>query len=126
MAQALAQGGVTAEDVDYVNAHGTGTKHNDSAESCAVESLLGREVPVVSTKGYTGHTLGACGAVEAIFGIVAIEEGFLPASVGSTPRDPGIPLNIPSERVDLRPRFVLSNSFAFGGNNCSVLLGRPE
>ena len=112
--------------MDYVNAHGTGTKHNDSAESQAVETLLGREVPVVSTKGYTGHTLGACGAVEAIFGIVSIEEGFLPASVGSTPRDPEIPIHVPSERLALRPRYVLSNSFAFGGNNCSVLLGRPE
>ena len=126
MQDALAQGGVAASEVDYVNAHGTGTKHNDSAESCAVEALLGREVPVVSTKGYTGHTLGACGAVEAIFGIVAIEEGFLPASVGSTPRDPEIPIRVLAERLDMTPRYVLSNSFAFGGNNCSVLLGRPE
>ncbi|MBK6577814.1 MAG: beta-ketoacyl-ACP synthase [Sandaracinaceae bacterium] len=125
MAHALEQAGLTATDVDYVNAHGTGTKHNDSAESQAVETLLGREVPVVSTKGYTGHTLGACGAVEAIFGIVSIEEGFLPASVGSTPRDPEITIHVPSERLDLQPRYVLSNSFAFGGNNCSVLLGRP-
>ena len=125
MRDALRQGGVAASEVDYVNAHGTGTKHNDSAESCAVEALLGREVPVVSTKGYTGHTLGACGAVEAIFGIVAIEEGFLPASVGSTPRDPEIPIRVLSERLDVAPRYVLSNSFAFGGNNCSVLLGRP-
>lgn len=125
MAHALQQAGLQAADVDYVNAHGTGTKHNDSAESQAVETLLGREVPVVSTKGYTGHTLGACGAVEAIFGIVAIEEGFLPASVGSTPRDPEIPIHVPGERLELQPRYVLSNSFAFGGNNCSVLLGRP-
>jgi len=80
----------------------------------------------VSTKGYTGHTLGACGAVEAIFGIFAIEEGFLPASVGSTPRDPEIPIRVLSERLDVAPRYVLSNSFAFGGNNCSVLLGRPS
>lgn len=126
MQDALAQGGVAASEVDYVNAHGTGTKHNDSAESCAVEALLGREVPVVSTKGYTGHTLGACGAVEAIFGIVAIEEGFMPASVGSTPRDPEISIRVLAERLDMTPRYVLSNSFAFGGNNCSVLLGRPE
>lgn len=126
MEHALRQGGLAAKDVDYVNAHGTGTKHNDSAESQAVEALLGREVPVVSTKGYTGHTLGACGAVEAIFGIVSLEEGFLPASVGSTPRDPEILIHVPSERLSLQPRYVLSNSFAFGGNNCSVLLGRPE
>jgi 3-oxoacyl-[acyl-carrier-protein] synthase-1 len=126
MADALRQGGVTPAQVGYVNAHGTGTKHNDSAESCAIDALLGREVPVVSTKGYTGHTLGACGAVEAIFGVVAIEEGFLPASVGCTPRDPDIPIRVLAERLDEAPRFVLSNSFAFGGNNCSVLLGRPS
>ncbi len=126
MRDALAQGGIAPADVGYVNAHGTGTKHNDIAESAAVDALLGREVPVVSTKGYTGHTLGACGAVEAIFGIVAIEEGFIPASVGSTPRDPAIPLHIPEARLDVRPRYVLSNAFAFGGNNCSVLLGRPQ
>ena len=126
MEDALRQGGIDPGQVDYVNAHGTGTRHNDIAESKAIDALLGREVPVVSTKAYTGHTLGACGAVEVIFGIAAMEEGYIPAALGSTPRDPEIGIRIPEARLDTRPRYVLSNAFAFGGNNCAVLLGRPE
>lgn len=123
MNDALAQGGLDPSAIDHVNAHGTGTAYNDAAEAKAIYALFGDRVPVASTKGYTGHTLGACGALEAIFAIASIERGFVPASVGAHPSDPAIRLSLPEARVDRPVRHVLSNSFAFGGNNCSVLLG---
>ncbi len=126
MRAALAMGGISASDVDYVNAHGTGTKYNDIAEGRALGVVFERPVPVVSTKSYTGHTLGACGALEAIFGIVALEQGFIPANLGLDPRDPEIDLLLPTEPIEGDVHYVLSNAFAFGGNNSSVLLGRAR
>jgi 3-oxoacyl-[acyl-carrier-protein] synthase-1 len=105
-----------------VNAHGTGTRLNDSAEAKAIGSLLGRELPVVSTKGYTGHMLGAAGASEAVITLLSLSGGFVPASLGADPIDESIQLNIPLTRVHGQYRRGLSNSFAFGGNNVSVLL----
>jgi 3-oxoacyl-[acyl-carrier-protein] synthase-1 len=122
MERALAQAGCSAREIDHVNAHGTGTRLNDSAEAKAISALFGDELPVVSTKGYTGHMLGGAGASEAAIGLFALLEGFLPASLGAEPRDPTITLNIPTVRTTGRYRRVLSNSFAFGGNNVSVLL----
>ncbi|MFO0689802.1 MAG: beta-ketoacyl-ACP synthase [Myxococcota bacterium] len=126
MERALALAGVPASSVDHVNAHGTGTRLNDVAESAAIEALLGREVPVVSTKGYTGHLLGAAGGSEAAIALLAIEEGWIPASLGAEPVDPKIAIRVATERTTGRFRRVLSNSFAFGGNNVSVLLGAPR
>ena len=108
--------------VDCINAHGTGTPHNDSAEANAIHELFGDEVPVVSTKGYTGHTLGAAGATEAVLASFALTDGWIPASPGATPVDERITINIATERRAGSFRRVLSNSFAFGGNNVSVLL----
>ncbi len=126
MRQALHEADVRPEEVGYINAHGTGTKYNDAAEAKAIEALFGASVPVVSTKAYTGHTLGACGAIEAIFGIVALEEGWIPAALGSHPLDDEIRLWIPDHVLERPVRYVLSNAFAFGGSNCSVLLERGE
>jgi 3-oxoacyl-[acyl-carrier-protein] synthase-1 len=123
MERALGEAGVSAASVDHVNAHGTGTRLNDVAEAAAIEALFGREVPVVSTKGYTGHLLGAAGGTEAAIAILALEEGWIPASLGADPVDPKIQIRVATERIDGRFRRVLSNSFAFGGNNVSVLLG---
>ena len=123
MAAALAQAGRTPDDVDYLNAHGTGTRLNDLSEGLAVTSLFGARVPIASTKGYTGHLLGAGGATEAIFSIVAIEQGWIPRSVGADPVDADLGLQVPLERLDRPCRNVLSNSFAFGGNNVSLLFG---
>ena len=123
MGQALEQAGLGPADVDYVNAHGTGTKHNDTAEAIAIHTLLGDSVPVASTKGYTGHMLGAAGATEAVFSIVAIEQGWIPKSLGADPPDPAVTINLAHARTEANVRYVLSNSFAFGGNNTSVLLG---
>jgi len=124
MAAALAQAGVAASDVDYINAHSPGTRLNDLSEGLAVGALFGARVPIASTKGYTGHLLGAGGATEALFSIVAVEEGWIPRSVGADPVDADLGLEVPIARIDRPCRRVLSNSFAFGGNNVSLLFGR--
>jgi 3-oxoacyl-[acyl-carrier-protein] synthase-1 len=122
MARALSMAGVLPSDVDHVNAHGTGTRLNDSAEAKAIARLLGNDVPVVSTKGYTGHMLGGAGACEAVFGVIALQEGWIPPSLGAEPIDPAISIRIPTTLTQGAFKRVLSNSFAFGGNNVSVLL----
>lgn len=124
MAAALAQAALPPADVDYINAHSPGTRLNDLSEGLAITQLLGGGVPVASTKGYTGHLLGAGGATEAIFAIVAIEQGWIPRSVGAEPVDVDLGLNVPTARLDTPCRNVLSNSFAFGGSNVSLLFGK--
>src|SRR5690606_24747318 len=122
MERALAQAGCSAKDVDHINAHGTGTPLNDIAESKAIHRVFGDDIPVASTKGYTGHALGGAGAIEAAFSILALEEGFIPASLGCLPIDPRITINVKPERIDGRFHRILSSSFAFGGNNVCVVL----
>jgi len=128
MQAALAQAGIEAGDVDYVNSHGTGTPFNDAMEATAIRAALGEGVDplVVSTKGYVGHTLGAAGATEAVFVLQSLAEGWVPASLGADPVDPKIALQIPRERVDGELRVALSNSFAFGGSNVCVAFGAAE
>src|SRR6185369_11033949 len=121
MKEALERAGRPASDVDYINAHSPGTKLNDSSEGAAIAALFGGDVPVVSTKGYTGHMLGAGGATEAVFAAVAVEEGWIPGSLGADPVDATLPITVPLARQERRCRAALSNSFAFGGNNVSVL-----
>ncbi|MFY9341019.1 MAG: beta-ketoacyl-ACP synthase [Planctomycetota bacterium] len=125
MREALAFAGRRPEDVDHVNAHGTGTRLNDTAEAKAIARVFAQPLPVISTKSYTGHTLAAAGAIEAVFAALAIEEGFLPPSLHADPLDPEVKLNVPTSVTRGRFRHVLSNSFAFGGNNVSVLVGAP-
>ncbi len=126
MERALAQAGMTPGDVDHINAHGTATKLNDAAEALAIEALFGDRVPVSSTKGYTGHLLGAAGATEIVFAIHAVVSGRLPATLGCDPLDPEVRIRVQREAATGRYRRVLSNSFAFGGSNVSVLIGEPE
>ncbi len=126
MERALAQAGVTPDEVDHVNAHGTATKLNDAAEALAIEALFGDRVPVSSTKGYTGHLLGAAGATEIVFAIHAVVSGRLPATLGCDPLDPEVRIRVQREAATGRYRRVLSNSFAFGGSNVSVLIGEPR
>jgi 3-oxoacyl-[acyl-carrier-protein] synthase-1 len=127
MSKALWQAGISPEEVDYINAHGTATPSNDLAEGQAIAALFGARTPVVSTKGYTGHMLGASGATEAVFSIISIMQGYIPLSLGAKKVDPAISILINSqEKKEQRCQLVLSNSFAFGGNNVSVLLGAPQ
>ena len=123
MTAALAEAGLRPAAVDYVNAHGTGTEINDAVEAAAIAAVLGDRVPVVSTKGYTGHMLGAAGATEAVFTIVALEQQWLPASLGVEPMDPANGIRLVADRVEHRCRVAMSNSFGFGGSNVSVILG---
>jgi 3-oxoacyl-[acyl-carrier-protein] synthase-1 len=123
MEQALLHAGLAADEVDHVNAHGTGTPLNDQAEAAAIGRLFGARVPVASTKGYTGHLLGAAGATEAIFSIASIERGFIPGNLGAERVDPQLPIKVATSRLERRCRVVLSNSFAFGGSNVSVAFG---
>ena len=123
MTEALEQAGLQPGDVDHINAHGTATPLNDAAESAAIHQLFGDRVPVASTKGYTGHMLGAAGATEAVFSIAAIEHGWVPANLGADPVDPAVRISVIRERLERRCRVVLSNSFAFGGNNACVAFG---
>lgn len=122
MSAALADAGISVSDVDYINAHGTATPFNDSSEGAAILKLL-PGVPVSSTKSLTGHTLGAAGAIEAVFCILALRDGFLPRQTGSPVPDEKIPLRlVDEESARLRPSVVLSNSFGFGGSNASIIL----
>lgn len=122
MNRALERAGCSPADVDHVNAHGTGTPLNDSAEANAILELFGDAVPVVSTKGYTGHTLGAAGATEAVLASFALTDGWIPPSPGAAPLGDKIGIHVVTERTTGTFKRVLSNSFAFGGNNVSVLL----
>lgn len=125
MRGALAQAGVGPEAVHHINAHGTGTRLNDAAEAAAIAAVFGGEVPVVSTKGYTGHALGGAGAMEAAMATFALIEGWIPASCNAAPVDPELGIRVVTARETGRYTRVLSNSFAFGGNNVSVLLRAP-
>ncbi len=116
---------ITPEQVDHLNAHGTGTTHNDRMEARAIRGLFGSNIPVISTKGYTGHTLGGAGALELVFALDMMLEGFMAPSLGAEPVDEELGLRVITEPVQAQLRRVLSNSFAFGGNNISVCLRSP-
>jgi 3-oxoacyl-[acyl-carrier-protein] synthase-1 len=121
MRQALGRAGLEPAAVGYVNAHGTATPANDRAEDRALARLFGRAVPVSSTKGFTGHTLGAAGIVEAIVCFLALEHGFIPRTLNSSELESGLQSDIVLENRAARLRSALSNSFGFGGSNCSLL-----
>jgi 3-oxoacyl-[acyl-carrier-protein] synthase II len=129
LAGALRDAGVRPDEVDYVNAHGTATLQNDLAEAKALARVFGEasaRVPVSSTKGLIGHLLGAAGAVEALIGVLAIQDGFVPPNFNGTERDPECAIQlVPAGGREQPVRVVVSNSYGFGGNNCTVVLRRP-
>ena len=123
MRAALAQAALLPQAVDYLNLHGTGTPGNDAAEDRAVGSVFGNTLACSSTKGYTGHTLGAAGALEAGICLLALQHGFVPAGLNVLQPDPELAISYVRE-VQRRPlRTVASNSFGFGGSNCCLVLG---
>ena len=126
MAAALKAAGLQPADIDYINLHGTATPSNDAAEGSAVAALFGDQVPCSSTKGATGHTLGAAGGLEAVISGLALQQGFLPGGVNTRQVDPGIAIQYLTANRERAPRRVLSNSFGFGGTNCSLILGRAQ
>jgi 3-oxoacyl-[acyl-carrier-protein] synthase-1 len=124
MLQALDTAGLQAADIDYINLHGTGTPSNDNAEARAVTAVLGSEVPGSSTKGGTGHALGAAGALEGVICALTLQHGFMPAGLNTTVVDPTLGVNYLLENRRGTIARVMSNSFGFGGSNCSLILGR--
>ncbi|MDO8925824.1 MAG: beta-ketoacyl-[acyl-carrier-protein] synthase family protein [Sideroxyarcus sp.] len=124
MQRALDAAGLQADDIDYINLHGTATKSNDASEGKAVAEVFGDKVPCSSTKGWTGHLLGAAGITEAIIAMLAVEHGFIPGSVNTQQLDSAIAIDYRIENGAGKIRRVLSNSFGFGGSNCSLVLGR--
>jgi len=124
MERALAAAGLAPADIDYINLHGTATLVGDASEDQAVFGLFGGATPCSSTKGFAGHTLGASGAVEAAFCALAIQHGFLPGSPHTREIDPAFRSRYVREGRPARIDRVISNSFGFGGSNCSLVLGR--
>ena len=130
MTQALADAGITPEQVDYINAHGTSTPMNDSCETAAIHTSFGehaKKLMVSSTKSMTGHLLGAAGAVEAIFTALGLRDGFLPATINYQVPDPACDLDyIPNQGREQQVEYALSNSLGFGGHNACVLFKKWE
>jgi 3-oxoacyl-[acyl-carrier-protein] synthase II len=129
MRMALDDAGITPAEIDYINAHGTSTPVGDASETRVLKIALGEEVahrtPLSSTKGATGHCLGASGAVEAIFCTLAIQTGVLPPTINYERADPDCDLDyIPNQARNADVRVAVSNSFGFGGHNACLVLGR--
>lgn len=124
MTQALNQAQLSANGVDYLNLHGTGTPANDRAEDLAVTQVLDARVPCSSTKGWTGHTLGAAGIIEAVFACLSIEHNFIPGNLNTQVLDPALKSNILLDNLERPVSRVITNSFGFGGSNCTLILGR--
>jgi 3-oxoacyl-[acyl-carrier-protein] synthase-1 len=126
MQAALRGAALEPGDIDYINLHGTGTPSNDRSESRAVTSLFGPTLPCSSTKGATGHTLGAAGALEAVISALALQHGLMPGGVGTTEVDPMLTAHYIRDNRRAPVARVLSNSFGFGGANCSLIFGRAQ
>jgi 3-oxoacyl-[acyl-carrier-protein] synthase I len=124
MQAALKAAALDPGDIDYINLHGTATPSNDRSESRAVTSVFGPTTPCSSTKGATGHTLGAAGALEAVISAIALRHGLMPGGVHTDDIDPTLTAHYIKVNRHAPIRRVLSNSFGFGGTNCSLIFGR--
>lgn len=123
MERALTSARRKPEEVDYINAHGTATTFNDATEGLAISQLFGDRTPVSSTKSMMGHSLGAAGAIEAVFSVLALQHQFLPPNINYQEPDPAWSVNIvANEAREARVSCVVSNSFGFGGTNASIVL----
>src|SRR6266705_5597839 len=131
MRNAFGDAGIDPTEIDYINAHGTSTPLGDASETRVIKMALGeesaRKTPISSTKGATGHCLGAAGAIEAVFSVLAIRDGKVPPTINYEVEDPECDLDyIPNESRDADVRVSVSNSFGFGGHNASIVLKRFE
>jgi 3-oxoacyl-[acyl-carrier-protein] synthase-1 len=124
MQEALAGAGLAPAAIGYVNMHGTGTRANDTMEDRAIARVFGDAVPCSSTKGWTGHTLGASGALEAAISAICVEDGLVPGCLGLDRPDPSFASRIAVANIATPVARVLSNSFGFGGSNCALVIGR--
>lgn len=124
MRDALARAGIDPGAVGYLNLHGTSTPANDAIEARAVAALFPDSLHASSTKGWTGHTLGAAGIVESVFALIALRDGRLPGTLNSTTPDPACGPQIRFDNAERPVAWAMNNSFGFGGNNCSLVFGR--
>lgn len=124
MRDALARADIDPGDVGYLNLHGTATPANDAVEALAVAALFPPSLHASSTKGWTGHTLGAAGIVESVFALLALEHGELPGTLNSTTPDPACGPQIRFDNARRGIRYAMNNSFGFGGNNCALVFGK--
>ncbi len=128
MALALKDAGILPEEIDYINAHGTSTEYNDINETLAIKKIFGErayKIPISSTKSMTGHLLGAAGAVEGVFSVLALCHGVIPPTINYETPDPQCDLDyVPNEARKVDIKVVLSNSFGFGGTNACVVFRR--
>jgi 3-oxoacyl-[acyl-carrier-protein] synthase II len=124
---ALADAGLTPDDIDYINPHGTGTPENDKMEALGVTTVFGERasnIPMSSNKSMIGHTLSAAGAVEAVFSLLTLRSGRIPPTINYQVPDPAIALDVvPNVARDAKMRHAISNSFGFGGQNVSLVMG---
>lgn len=126
MQAALDMAGLQPQEIGYINLHGTATPANDAVEDIGVTAIFGTATPCSSTKGHTGHTLGAAGAVEAVICALALRHGFLPGGAGTHTLDPRLNCNYLLTNQEQVIAHALSNSFGFGGSNCSLLFSRKN
>ena len=124
MRRALQSARLAPWQVDWVHLHGTGTRANDAMEDLAVFEVFGNAVPCSSTKGWTGHTLGTCGILQAVIGGLCMADGVLPGCLGVEMADPSFQADVAIANREQPVQIVVSNSFGFGGINCSLVLGR--
>lgn len=127
MTESLRMSGLRTEEIDYINLHGTGTVNNDQSEGTAISRLFGKDIPKLSsTKSFTGHTLGACGGIEAVFSVMAIQHGCVFPNLRFQQPMPELAQIIPETefKTGLQVRNVMSNSFGFGGNCSSIIFSR--
>jgi len=126
ISKALEDSKISEKEIDYINAHGTGTIHNDLIETRAIKRIFGEDaykIPISSTKSMIGHTLGASGVIELITSLLSINEGFIPPTINYETKDPNCDLDyVPNIAKEQEINCVLSNNFGFGGNNCSVIV----
>ncbi len=125
MRAALERAGLSGPELGYVNLHGTASQANDTAEAEALAALLPASVVAASTKGWTGHTLGAAGILEAVITLEALRTGLLPGTLNLEERETGLAFPVAMDNTERPVRYAMSNSFGFGGNNCSLVFENP-
>jgi 3-oxoacyl-(acyl-carrier-protein) synthase len=126
LAAALSEACIKPSSIGFVNAHGTGTHDNDLVEGTVLAEVFGSGLKMLSTKGLTGHALGAAGGIEAVFTALGLREGWIPASAGFENRDAAIPLAPVRETTAISERYAISTSLAFGGTNAAIVIGRED
>ena len=126
LSRAMTEAQTDPAGIGFVNAHGTATRDNDRVEGSTLARVFGGALPFLSTKGFTGHTLGAAGGLEAVFTAAALRAGWVPASPGFANKDDEIPVAPIAERTELDCRYAVSTSLAFGGNNSALVLERTD